>query len=260
LAFLTWLALSDHVKIILFASASEFCTTIPVFIELVNLFGPDRVLLKGPLPTHPLGPPLISDWFVRGVALVTTPYVAFINADILLRREWFERVSQVHRVMNNRFRPIVTSRRHNYFCPAGLETIQTVHDLKQVLNKRLRPGPKPREGLFAFDIFTFRATLLFDFVKTIPPFLMGAYFWDNWLVFRFDTEFDLVSTHNAVIWHLRHPRNSRDPNNPRWQYNHEIFRKHSVRMIGHHNCRWIARDEAILERSGEGYRTVIRLS
>jgi hypothetical protein len=87
LAFLTWLSLSDHVKIILFASASEFCTTTPVFIELVNLFGPDRVLQKGPLPTHPLGPPLISDWFVRGLALVTTPYVAFINADILLGRE-----------------------------------------------------------------------------------------------------------------------------------------------------------------------------
>jgi hypothetical protein len=258
-AFATWLSTAFRSRILVFASADEFCPGFSLLTDLCETFGTERLRFIGRITLHSYGVPLIPDWFCRGLQAAQSRYVTFINADIILTERWMERMAQVFRALDGPYHPIVISDRINFRFSNSFVWGGDLTTLARKLRKSALTTRHRRAIECSMDTWTFEASLLQDFVKTIPPFLMGLPRWDNWITSHLEQKYDLVSTMmDPPILHMSHRRNRFNMSDPRLRHNLDIFEQSKLPYIGHHNCHWAVCDGFLIERRRHGRR--IRLS
>ena len=123
------------------------------------------------------GTPLISDIFAQGAAHSDTPYIAYVNADIIITPKLWEHLQKAVSLLDQRNAPVfVTGRRRNLplYDPLDWQT-----DGWSKLSE-LDEAYGSWEPDSAIDLFLFSRGL-FD---SIPDFAIGRMQWDNWLLWK----------------------------------------------------------------------------
>jgi hypothetical protein len=145
------------------------------------------------------GTPRVDDLFRQAEALATRPLLAYVNADIILGRDFLEAV----RSLNDIRRPFLAVGRRwdldfnetiDFSDPAWEDGLH-----KKVIE---RGTLHPTSGI---DYFIYRRGLWGE----IPPFAVGRTMWDNWLIWRARKRGAMVVDATAGIWavHQNHGYN-----------------------------------------------------
>ena len=119
------------------------------------------------------GTPLISDMFAQAQARANTPWVAFVNADILLLPDFLRALQGLTPLLGRR-RLLVSARRWETDITEPLDwaTQDPVALARYARAQRLNPT--------GMDLFVFPRGWLRD----IPPFAIGRAGWDNWMIYH----------------------------------------------------------------------------
>jgi len=145
------------------------------------------------------GTPRVDDLFRRVETLATRPLIAYINADIILGRDFPDAV----RALENIRRPfLAVGRRWDLDYPGTVDFSDPAWeaDLRREVDERgiLHPSS-------GIDYFIYRRGLWGE----IPPFAVGRTMWDNWLIWRARKRGAMVVDATASIWavHQNHGYN-----------------------------------------------------
>ncbi len=162
-AITSWTRLSPRPDVILFGTddgTAELCT------ELGLRHVSD-------VATTPEGTPLLSDMFLQGQALATTPAVCWSNADVIFT----DRLVQAAHLVAGHHRPLyVVGRRTDIDQPTLLELGDDWQD--ELAGRAAAEGElKPVNWI---DYFLFTRGLF----PELPPFAIGRPGYDPWLIWR----------------------------------------------------------------------------
>lgn len=92
---------------------------------------------------------------------------------------------------------------------------------------------------WAIDIFTFRSDPLPFYPERIPPFLIGRYAWDNWIVGFFHHVCETIFLNNDIcVYHVEHQHHSQKSNSPEYQYNLELLKKNLISFGDLRDSKW----------------------
>ncbi len=137
------------------------------------------------------GTPIISDVFARMDTLSREPFVAFVNADIILLDDF---VPALKSIIRSPTKFMAVSSRFNCQIDHPL-SFEKGWDAELRTRARAENRMYPAAGS---DIFVYPRGLL----QTVPPFAIGRGYWDNWLMYearRLDAELiDLTPAATAV--------------------------------------------------------------
>lgn len=118
------------------------------------------------------GTPLVSSLFNTAQNLASHDSICYVNADIILMSDFMRAVRQLEE------RPsLIIGRRWDLDLEEYLDFNNT--DWETQLRTRLAKEGK-LHGVWGVDYFLFRRGMYRD----IPPFAIGRYAWDNWLIFK----------------------------------------------------------------------------
>jgi hypothetical protein len=120
------------------------------------------------------GTPRVDDLFGRAESLATQPLIGYINADIILGRNFMDAVG----VLAGLTHPFLAVGRR-----WDLDVAEEIDYSDPEWEEKLRRRTAERGALHAetgIDYFLFRPGLWGD----IPPFAIGRTMWDNWLILR----------------------------------------------------------------------------
>ena len=160
-AIRSWTLLKPSCEIILFGD--EVGT-----IETANELG---VLHCSAVQRNECGTPLLNDLFTQASQHASKAYLGCINADIILLDD-FARAFE--RVLSWRARFLMVGQRRN------LEITEAL-DFGPGWDDRLRvQATKEGEFYAGIDYFVFPK----DLWGRIPPFAIGRFYWDNWLLYE----------------------------------------------------------------------------
>lgn len=128
--------------------------------------------------TNEHGTPLISDLFTVAKTATTTPFLAYINSDIILTQDFFK-VVQTLKGRNSHQPTLAVTRRFNIpNTPLNFEK-----NWQRTLSVQAsRYGSWDKDN--AIDLFLFNRELFSD----IPDFAIGRMQWDNWLLWKAQNE------------------------------------------------------------------------
>jgi hypothetical protein len=142
------------------------------------------------------GTPLLSDMFARAHERATTPYLAFVNADIVLPPRTPEAVRRVSDQLDSF---LLVGRRIDI--PVR-EPIDFADDRWFATLERLADDRGRKRSDLCIDWFVFPANLF----REIPPFAVGRTRYDNWLIWRAADEGGTVvdGTEFVTVLHQDH--------------------------------------------------------
>ena len=213
----SWLSSSPKSKVILYAPEDEFDTTGQFQKRIIELFGENRVFYKGYLKSDQDGVPYVDDWFRRGVDDATTKFVCFINTDILLSADWLRRVKQVYKAFKENESLVLINQRIDFDLYKSIDQMElNATDFLEQIDRLVKSSSHETHSFLGMDTFTFKKDPLPFNVDLIPPFIVGRYNWDNWLVGYLNAFTTTVSFNiDPPIYHINHRRHDFDPNDPR---------------------------------------------
>ena len=222
----SWLSSSPKSKVILYAPEDEIDTTGKLQKDLIELFGENRVFYKGYIKSDQDGVPYVDDWFRRGIDDATTKYVCFINTDILLSSQWLRRVKQVYKVFKETDPLVLINQRIDFDLHTNTKHLKyNASNFLEEIDNIVENSPKEEHPPTGMDTFTFKKDPLPFNVDTIPPFIVGRYNWDNWMVGYLNTIAKTVSFNiDPPIYHINHIRHDFDTSDPRVAAN-DLLRK-----------------------------------
>lgn len=125
------------------------------------------------LPRNEAGTPRVDQAFDLARRSAETSHLCYLNADILLPRDF---VPEVARVAASAPRALLTGRRWNLDVEEALPFLE--EDWARLEARRQREGVCP--GPAALDYFVFPR----EAFRAMPPFAIGRPGWDNWMVFE----------------------------------------------------------------------------
>jgi hypothetical protein len=145
------------------------------------------------------GTPRVDDLFEQAELIATQPLVGYINADIILGRNFLEAV----RVLSEVAHPFLAVGRR-----WDLDVAEAVDYSDPGWEEKLRRQVDRRGSLHAetgIDYFIYRPGLW----GKIPPFAIGRTMWDNWLILRARQQRAMVIDATESIWavHQNHGYN-----------------------------------------------------
>jgi hypothetical protein len=159
-AIASWLRVADEV--ILFGDEEDG-------VEAARDLGSYRVLPI--VARNRFGTPLLSDPFRKAERMCRTPFLAYVNTDIILRDDFKRAVSFLP------LRPVlVTGARRNADITEPVDFGDT--GWSTALERRARKAGNELRGWN--DYFLFRPRTLGE----LPPFAVGRPRWDGWLIFH----------------------------------------------------------------------------
>lgn len=120
------------------------------------------------------GTPLLDDLFKKAQALAAHDTLCYVNSDIVLLDDFMWAVDQVAS-LDGPF--LVVGRRIDLDIRASL-AFKSADWQSQLRRLALQQG-RPQKGA-AIDYFVFRRGLYAD----LPPFALGRFLWDNWLIWK----------------------------------------------------------------------------
>ena len=163
-ALKSWTLLSPRPQIILFGNEPGVAETAA---ELGLTHIPE-------VETNEYGTPLIHSIFAKAQSLANTPYVAYVNTDIILLSSF---TSEAARLPVEGPHCLTVGRRHDLMVWDPIDFSDTEWERNIVVRVK-------NEGLLdassGIDYFMFTKGLY----NEIPPFAVGRTCWDNWLLWR----------------------------------------------------------------------------
>lgn len=155
------------------------------------------------IAANEFGTPLVSDIFGKAQHFARDGVLCYVNADIILMEDFSQAVAQMAS-LQKRF--LLVGRRWTLDIPEQLE-------FNADWQKRLRTQVE-RDGALdppgSTDYFVFPA----GFWPPIPPFAIGRFFWDNWLLYqaRAQQAFLIDGTPSVMAVHQNHGYNHQAAN------------------------------------------------
>lgn len=122
----------------------------------------------------PMGLPLVSDIFAQAEKHSMNPILCYINADIILLSDFMQSISQVIRRFS---KCLIAGRRTEVDITFEVDFNNPAWE-SQVRDLAREKGFLQVPG--AIDYFVFSRGLF----GRIPPFMIGRFVWDNWLLYR----------------------------------------------------------------------------
>jgi hypothetical protein len=117
------------------------------------------------------GTPLLDDAFHQVAEQTDTPYLGYVNADILLLNDFTNAFARLSKLMN---RFVMVGQRRNMDVPDRIS-------FDPFWEERMRRLALETGALYAgIDYFVFNRNL---FLENIPPFAVGRLSWDNWFLY-----------------------------------------------------------------------------
>ncbi|MBV9848813.1 MAG: hypothetical protein JO250_03910 [Armatimonadetes bacterium] len=162
-AIRSWTLLQPRPRIILFGDEAGTA-------EFAQEFGLCHVPR---IARNEYGTPLVSDLFLSAQRMTADGSLCYVNADIILMSDF---AAAADRVAAQRRRFLVAGRRWTVDLPE-------LWDFGPGWEQRLRDRVS-RQGVpdppHCIDYFLFPA----GFWRDVPPFAIGRFFWDNWLLYQ----------------------------------------------------------------------------
>jgi hypothetical protein len=209
LAISSWLSASPHSKVILFVNRANFENLAE---ELEHRYELGRVNYVGPLKRDLADIPYVDDWFRQGIRLSQSTYVCFINADILLSANWFTKAKQVFHFMGDRPILLIGQRINVNLQPASFLNLSFKRSLLQEIDVLVKNSRHAKHSPIGIDSFCFRIDRLPFEPERIPPFVMGRYWWDNWMVGYATGRYNTITFRlTPPIYHINHTPHKLDP-------------------------------------------------
>ena len=141
------------------------------------------------------GLPYINSMFDIARKISTTPYLAYINSDIIFSKDFSKTVK--HCLDKAEDKVLVVARRKN------IPIVFSILDEKgKCAFEKLVDDYAVWDRANAIDLFIFNK----DLYSNIPPFIIGRMAWDNWLLWKARDENAQVIdiSHDAFLYHPIH--------------------------------------------------------
>jgi len=162
-AFASWKALGEQVEVAIIGSEEGLA-------EAAKEFG-FKYLPQ--VARNSLGTPLISSIFYLGRGVNQSPYLAYVNADIILFPEIVDVTKKVGEQIN---RFLIVGQRYDLDVPEPLSFEgEWVESLKEHMRSNGKLHPRAGSDYFIYPRTTF---------DQIPEFSVGRAGWDNWMIYR----------------------------------------------------------------------------
>ena len=183
LSLSSWLSVSPDSRIILFCHPLEFDPSGKLVEELETLFGKARIKYEKPVRHDMDGIPYVDDWFRQGIKKSESKHVCFINNDIVLSSGWLQRTKQAFETFGNQSAVLIGQRIDFDFDNEQFKNLKfDPNTLLGDIDKMVMMLNHSEHSPLDVDTFTFKIDPLpFDY-ELIPPFIMGIYTWDKWIV------------------------------------------------------------------------------
>ncbi len=209
-AFGSWRALGPQVEVVLFGIEAGVA-------EAAAEFGFRH---QPAVRRNRFGTPLIADMFAQAQAQATTPWLAFLNADIILLPDFLRGLHALEPYLGRR-RLLVSARRWE---TAITEPLDWATLDPAALARTARGQPLNPTGM---DVFVFPRGSLRD----LPDFAIGRAGWDNWMIYhaRRARAWVVDATPDITVVHQRHDYRHLPGGRPHYQ--HEESRE-NVRLAG----------------------------
>jgi hypothetical protein len=129
---------------------------------------------------------------------------------------------------------------------------ELLRDIDSMVNRSKHSDHSP----YGIDTFTFRVDPPPFDVEQIPPYIMGRYNWDNWLIGWFNMICDTVTFNlDPPIYHMNHNRHSFDVNDSKVAINHHLKKANKDYFGSNYDTRWqIANGEIVARRGQEKFK------
>jgi hypothetical protein len=249
LAIASWLCASPSARVLLFVNRTEFDPSGRLPAELDRLFGA-RVIYGGPIKRDFGGVPYIDDWFRQAVRRAPSRFVCLINADILLSAAWLARAKQVYRAIGDA--PIVViGQRIDFDLNETLfaELSFSQGSLLPEIDAMVRKSRHSEHSPYGVDNFLFEIERLPFDPERIPPFIMGRYNWDNWVIGYLNGICDTVTFNlNPPIYHINHKRHNFDTEDDRVAVNHHTRKANKDYFGSNSDTVWEVVGDALVHR------------
>jgi hypothetical protein len=251
LAISSWLAVSPKAHVLPFVNRTAFDPSGRFPDELGRLFGSGRVIYGGPIK-HDMGDvPYIDDWFRQGIRKSNSTYVCFINADIVLSARWLDRAREVYTAAGDR--PIVVIGQRidfdlnlDLYAELSFSQRSLLLEIDEMVDKSAHSDHSP----YGVDNFLFRIDRLPFDPERIPPFIMGRYNWDNWIIGYLNQVCQTVTFNlSPPIYHINHRRHNFDTEDHRVAVNHHTKRANKDYFGSNYDTTWeVVGDELVHRR------------
>lgn len=250
-AMASWLACSPKSSVLLFIDRESFDPSGKFPRELENEFGKDRIIYAGPIRTDYGGVPFINEWFNEGILQSPSRYVCFINSDILLSNEWLGKTKRVFSAMEGEYKPLLIGQRIDFDMKDGAydELRFAQNDLLVDIDAMVQKATHSDHSPYGIDTFTFRADAPPFDAEMIPPYIMGRFNWDNWLIGWLNSICDTVTVGlSPPIYHINHRRHGFNVEDPRVAINHYLKLANKNFFGSNYDARWKVAGKELLSR------------
>jgi hypothetical protein len=251
LAISSWLACSPSASVLLFINRTEFDPSGRFPTEIDDQFGGERVIYAGGIRTDHSGVPYIHEWFLEGIRQTPSRFVCFINSDILLSAKWLSRVKQVYNAIGAEKQVVLIGQRIDFeLTKAEYKRLRfTQKDLLGDIDAMVERSSHSDHSPYGIDTFTFAVDPLPFDPDLIPPYIMGRYNWDNWLIGWWNKICNTVTFNLAPpIYHINHVRHSFDVNDSKVAINHHLKRANKNYFGSNYDTKWQILPDNILAR------------
>lgn len=185
-AIISWTLLQPRPEIILFGNE-------PGIAEIAQEFGLRHI---PEIQRNEYGTPLLSDLFIQGQNQAAHDIVVYINADIILTKDFMPVVQKVSAQSENF---LIIGQRWDVNIHTALDFSNPLWE-NQLRELTAHSGTlHPATGI---DYFVFKKSLW----PEIPPFAIGRTYWDCWLVYSaLTTAYPVVdATQTLMVIHQNH--------------------------------------------------------
>jgi len=211
-------SLSQHLgdeNIVLLADTQSACKTLPTFLARARCTGLEHCV-------HSVyGSPTMNCIFSTLWSLAKHDIVGFINGDILVFDSF---VQSIVSCANNYDHFVMVGRRH--ISEVAMSIPATIREWTEL---ETHTKSLKLDGGAAIDFFVTRRTAVSVFMD-FPPFIVGVYRWDNYLLLRFFRDLKTVvvdATGVAPIMHQVFNEVEQHESRPAASYNHELVTEYS---------------------------------
>lgn len=242
-ALRSWKHLSSEIEIIVFG---EVQGDISVFDELGVIHIPEIDLFGQTLP-------LINSMFVKASELAKNPVCCYLNTDIILTRDFYSSVQQIHNQFLNNY--LLVGQRYD------LDVNEEINFSKQwegifLKKSEMKLHPPTGSDFFVFPKRQYR-------INDIPPLVVGRPGWDLWMIFNGvkQRNFKTIDISNSVkVYHQNHKQNYKpvQSNEPETVHNLMFLPKQEKFKYTLLQTNYFINNETVKNRSLKNMKTIIK--
>ena len=185
-----WITSSNNSKVVFVVDPSEFDVDHLLYNQIEEEFGPGKLIYSPTLKANRYKKPYVNSWWKTAGSISPDSIVTILNSDILIPPEWIDKVNQIFKVFGDS--AFVTGYRLNF----------NIEDIPDILNFSYRDinitafvhSLNTTEYSFrGMDFFTFYSTPGINYFEDTPPFIIGVYEYDNWLLGKMNHIYQTIS-------------------------------------------------------------------